>query len=75
MKKIIFILAFAMAASTCVEGHNFYNKHVTISVQTFYDELQPFGDWINTPEYGYVWRPYLDDPDGFRPYATGGEWV
>ena len=62
-----------MATTFCVEGHNF-NNHVTISVQTFYDELQPYGDWINTPEYGYVWRPYTDDPD-FRPYSSRGNWV
>jgi hypothetical protein len=73
MKKIIFVLAFMMATTICAEGHNYHNQ-VSISVQTFYDELLPFGDWINTPEYGYVWRPYLDDPD-FRPYSSGGNWV
>jgi len=75
MKKIIFVLAFMMTTSICVEAHNYYNKHVTISVQTFYDALSPYGEWINTPEYGYTWRPYLDNPEGFRPYSTGGNWV
>ena len=75
MKKIIFVLAFMMTTSICVEAHNYYNKHVTISVQTFYDELSPYGEWINTPEYGYAWRPYLDNAEGFRPYSSGGNWV
>ena len=75
MKKIIFVLAFMMTTTICVEAHNSYNKHVTISIQTFYDELLPYGEWINTPEYGYAWRPYFDNPEGFRPYSSSGNWV
>ena len=75
MKKIIFVLAFMMAATICAEGHRHYNRHATISVQTFYDDLSSYGDWINTPEYGYVWRPYFDDPGNFRPYSTNGNWA
>ncbi len=75
MKKMIFALAFMMATTICVEGHNYYNNQVTISVQTFYDELLPYGEWINTPEYGYAWRPYLENRDEFRPYASEGNWV
>ncbi len=45
-----------------------------ISLQTFYDELSPYGVWIQDPEYGYVWRPDVDQSD-FRPYYTHGRWV
>jgi hypothetical protein len=75
MKKIIFVLVFIITTAISVEGHNYYNKHVTISIQTFYDELFPYGDWVNTPEYGYVWRPTLNDQEDFRPYSSGGNWV
>lgn len=75
MKKIIFILGLLMAASICVKGHNIYNNNVYISIQTFYDELAPYGEWIYTPENGYAWRPYLDYQEDFRPYATRGNWV
>jgi len=75
MKKLIFVLAFLMTTAICVEGHNYHSRHFTISVQTFYDELLPYGEWINTPDYGYVWRPYLDDPEDFRPYSSRGNWV
>lgn len=44
-----------------------------VSLQTFYDELAPFGEWINDPQYGYVWVP--DAEDDFRPYYTQGRWV
>src|SRR3954464_11015099 len=44
-----------------------------VSYQTFYDELEPYGNWIDYPEYGYVWRP--DMGADFRPYSTNGRWV
>lgn len=45
-----------------------------ISLQSFYDELSPYGTWIQDPEYGYVWRPDVDQGE-FRPYYTNGHWV
>ncbi|HTN19328.1 MAG TPA: DUF6600 domain-containing protein [Pelobium sp.] len=44
-----------------------------ISLQVFYDELSYYGDWVNNPEYGYVWRPNVGSD--FRPYYTNGHWV
>ncbi len=45
-----------------------------VSLQQFYDELSPYGTWINDPQYGYVWRPDVDQSE-FRPYYTNGRWV
>jgi len=75
MKKMMLFLGLLMATSICVKGHNHYNNHVSISIQTFYDELAPYGEWIYTPDYGYAWRPYLDYNEDFRPYSTRGNWV
>jgi hypothetical protein len=44
-----------------------------VAVETFYDELAPYGRWIADPVYGYVWVP--DVEPGFQPYATRGNWV
>ena len=33
------------------------------------DELRPYGEWVSTPEYGYAWRPYVED--GWEPYYYG----
>ena len=41
--------------------------------QVFYDELSPYGQWIDYPNYGYVWQPNVEE--GFRPYVTDGNWV
>ena len=43
----------------------------TVTYQTFYDELSPYGKWIDYPGYGYVWSPADAD---FRPYYTNGYW-
>ncbi len=45
----------------------------SVSLQTFYDELSYHGDWINNPDYGYVWRPNVGND--FRPYYTNGRWL
>lgn len=43
------------------------------SYQDFYDQLSPYGNWINYPNYGYVWSPNVGM--NFQPYATNGQWV
>ncbi len=84
MKKflnIIIIASFSMAGcyttGQVAQRDNYdysdnYNN-TEVSYQTFYDELQPYGNWINYPEYGRVWQPYAGRD--FRPYETDGHWV
>ncbi|KIO78119.1 hypothetical protein TH53_05285, partial [Pedobacter lusitanus] len=49
-------------------------EYDNISLQSFYDELSPYGTWIQDPQYGNVWRPDVDQGD-FRPYYTDGRWA
>lgn len=44
-----------------------------ISYNDFYQNLAPYGQWIEDPQYGYVWSPVQDG--SFRPYYTSGHWV
>ena len=44
-----------------------------VTYQNFYDDLSPYGQWIDDPNYGYVWLPDVG-PD-FKPYSTNGHWV
>lgn len=57
------------------DNYNYSNNYdnAGVSYQTFYDQLQPYGSWVNYPEYGTVWQPYASA--GFRPYETNGHWV
>lgn len=43
-----------------------------ISFTTFYDELSPYGRWIDYPQYGRVW---IANQPGFAPYQTDGRWA
>ncbi|WP_431160752.1 DUF6600 domain-containing protein [Flagellimonas beolgyonensis] len=44
----------------------------SIDMQTFYDDLSPYGTWLQYPGYGQVWHP--DMVGDFRPYLTNGHW-
>jgi len=45
----------------------------TIDIDTFYDELGDYGQWVWHPRFGYVWLPEDVSPN-WRPY-TVGHWV
>ncbi|MDB5012722.1 MAG: hypothetical protein JWQ25_924, partial [Daejeonella sp.] len=45
----------------------------SVSFDDFYDNLEPYGTWIDDSQDGYVWQP--DVERGFRPYATNGHWA
>ncbi|MBI3562257.1 MAG: hypothetical protein HY080_11160 [Gammaproteobacteria bacterium] len=44
--------------------------HADIDIQVFYDELAPYGTWIDHPRYHWVWSP-SDMPTDWRPYSQG----
>jgi hypothetical protein len=44
-----------------------------ISFQVFYDQLSPYGEWVNYPQWGFVWIP--DAGPDFVPYSTEGHWI
>src|SRR5262245_42577024 len=47
------------------------NSHAAdVSISVFYDQLEPYGDWVEVGDYGYCWHPRDIDPD-WRPYTTG----
>jgi hypothetical protein len=44
--------------------------------ENFNEALTPYGQWIESPDYGRVWRPYESSVGSdFAPYQTGGHWV
>jgi hypothetical protein len=46
----------------------------TGSYSMFYTKLEPYGDWIETRDYGYVYRPREATDARWRPYLNG-HWV
>ncbi|MCY7410695.1 MAG: hypothetical protein LH473_10505 [Chitinophagales bacterium] len=49
------------------------NAQVSVNFQLFYDQLSPYGQWVDYPNQGYVWLPNAGQ--GFSPYSTGGHWI
>ncbi|MCX2576087.1 DUF6600 domain-containing protein [Pedobacter sandarakinus] len=84
LKKSAIVLGlFALLAgtTTVVGAQDYQNDYQddgystgNVSLQTFYDELSPYGTWIQDPQYGYVWRPDVNQGE-FRPYYTNGRWA
>lgn len=50
-------------------------RAITTGYSTFYNKLEPYGDWIETGDYGYVFHPrQAESSRSWRPY-TEGRWV
>lgn len=71
MKKLLVI--FLLWCGLSLMPAQAKSQYVSVTFQTFYDDLSPHGIWINNPSYGYVWVPNVGA--GFRPYETSGYWV
>jgi hypothetical protein len=69
----IFVLFAALFAAAWLLPREATAQDVSVSYQRFYDDLSPYGTWVEYPNYGYVWIP--SGVPGFSPYATGGHWV
>jgi len=41
-----------------------------VSYEFFYDNLSPYGEWVEVGDYGTCWRPRDVDPD-WAPYTDG----
>ncbi len=75
MKKKIKLLAIAIITiiSIIILPKQTSAQEMEVSYQVFYDELSPYGQWVNFSNYGYVWMP--DSEPDFAPYSSNGYWV
>ena len=44
------------------------------TLDLFYDQLDPYGDWLEVEGYGYVFQPAVGARPDWRPY-TDGAWL
>lgn len=70
--KIVVVL-FALVSFSCATRHPASVQRENVNNQIFYDELSPYGEWVDYPNYGYVWLPDVDR--NFSPYSTSGYWA
>ena len=75
MKSFVGILAafIALNIAAAMFPRQASAQQTAVNFQIFYDELSPYGQWVDYPGYGYAWIP--DAGPDFVPYSTGGYWV
>jgi hypothetical protein len=71
MKFLIITVALVISAGAFQKQAS--AQYERVSYQVFYDQLSPYGQWINYPNYGNVWIP--DAHPNFSPYSSDGYWV
>lgn len=64
----------APAESEAPEQTSAGDQQRTGSYSIFYSKLEPYGDWLETNNYGYVYHPREASNARWRPY-TNGRWV
>ncbi len=48
----------------------------TVGTDAFYDNLSPYGTWVQTESYGWCWQPTVVVVNTtWQPYCDGGHWV
>ena len=78
MKKLnILLIALVTLAGSLVSNPaaaqpGYDNGYDNPNFSNFYNELSPYGRWVNMPRYGRVW---IYSEPGFRPYSTNGQWI
>jgi len=72
-KKLLIVVIAFIGIATVIPKKAKAQVGISVSFQTFYDDLSPYGQWVEDPRYGNVWVPDVDA--GFRPYYTNGYWA
>jgi hypothetical protein len=53
-----------------------YGPQQVANGSTFYDELAPYGNWIQLEGYGLCWQPTIAVYNSYwRPYCDNGRWL
>jgi hypothetical protein len=46
------------------------------SAGAFYNDLAPYGTWVQQPDYGLCWQPAVETSDpNWTPYVDAGQWI
>ncbi len=69
----VLVLLFIVNITSVIFPKQASAQQPYVSFQVFYDQLSPYGEWVDYPDYGYVWIP--DAGPDFVPYSTQGHWI
>jgi hypothetical protein len=51
------VLVFSIFFTSLLFSKQVSAQKPNISFQVFYDQLSPYVEWVNYPDWGYVWLP------------------
>jgi len=71
IKKSVFLLLILLSSGFTLQKS--YSQQGNISFKLFYDQLSPYGQWLNSQDYGNIWIP--DAGPDFSPYSSRGYWI
>lgn len=66
-------IILAMIISSVLFAKQASAQQPYVNFQVFYDQLSPYGQWVDNPDFGYVWIP--DTGPDFAPYSSAGHWI
>jgi hypothetical protein len=69
----IFVLLVALNTVAWIIPQEASAQQGGVSFGIFYNELSPYGQWVDYPGYGYVWIPSTGSD--FAPYSSDGHWI
>jgi hypothetical protein len=67
--RLVLLLAMVLAVAGAVPGAARADWDDRPDPSEFEQALSPSGYWVDEPQFGHVWRPYVDW--GWRPYVDG----
>ena len=69
----VLVLIFTLFITSVIFTKKASAQQSYVSFQVFYDQLSPYGEWVDYPRWGYVWIP--DAGPDFVPYSSNGYWI
>jgi hypothetical protein len=69
----VLVTFLVLSLNSCVLLRPVEENQGTVSFQVFYDQLNPYGQWVNNANFGFIWIP--DAGNDFSPYSSNGYWV
>jgi len=67
------LFVFCLILGACFASVQPHTAKADIVLEDFYEALDPYGEWVEVPGYGYCWQPAGIPPD-WAPY-TEGSWA
>ena len=64
------LLALLLTFNLLTPGTSRAQNGGSVSLDFFYENLDPYGDWREVGDYGYCWQPHDVNP-GWSPYSDG----